>query len=64
MSFSMDSFINYLKGTKEELKHVAWPTQRQTVVYTALVVGISIVVALFLGFFDFVFSRGIDWFLK
>ncbi len=60
----MESFINYLKETKEEMKHVAWPTQRQAIVYTALVVGISILAALFLGIFDFAFTRGIDWFLK
>ena len=60
----MDSFINYLKGTREELRHIAWPTQHQVLIYTSLVVGISIVVALFLGLFDFIFTNGLDWFLK
>ena len=60
----MSRFINYLKDTFAELKHVSWPTNKQSVVHTALVFGISIVIALFLGFFDFLFSRGLDWFLK
>ena len=60
----MTQFINYLKDTMAELKHVSWPTNKQTVVYTVLVVVISIIVGLYIGAFDFVFSRGIDWFLK
>ena len=60
----MSQFINYLKDTKNELKHISWPTQKQSIVYTALVVGISIVISLFVGLFDFVFSRGLDWFIK
>ncbi len=60
----MSQFINYLKDTYAELKHVSWPTNKQSVVYTALVIGISIIVALFVGLFDFVFSKGLDWFVK
>ncbi len=60
----MTNFINYLKDTFAELKHVSWPTNKQSVVYTVLVIVISIVVGLYIGAFDFVFSRGIDWFLK
>lgn len=60
----MNHFINYLKDTFTELGHVSWPTQRQSVVYTVLVVVISILVALYVGLFDFVFSRGLDWFVK
>lgn len=60
----MSRFIDYLKDTKEEVGRVSWPTQRQAVVYTALVVGISIVVAIYLAAFDFVFSYALDWFIK
>ncbi len=60
----MSQFINYLKDTFSELKHVSWPTQRQSIVYSALVIVISIVVALFVGLFDSIFSRGLDWFVK
>ncbi len=60
----MSRFINYLKDTVAELKHVSWPTNKQSVVYTALVIVVSIIVALFVGLFDFVFSRGLDWFIK
>jgi preprotein translocase SecE subunit len=49
----------YLKETRGELRHVAWPTQAQTVVYTVLVALISIGIALYLGFFDFLFTTGL-----
>ena len=54
------SFIDYLRETKGELKHVSWPTRRQTIVYTAIVVLISIIVAYFLGVFDFIFKIGLE----
>lgn len=60
----MDTFINYLKDTVAEMKHVSWPTNKQSVVYTILVVVISIIVSLYIGLFDFIFQRGLDWFVK
>ncbi len=50
------SFIQYLKDTKAEMKHISWPTKKQTIIYTALVIGISIFVAAYLGVFDFVYT--------
>ncbi len=61
---SMSQFINYLKDTQTELKHVSWPTHRQSIIYTVLVVVISIVVALFVGLADFGFTKALDWFIK
>ncbi len=60
----MNNFINYLKDTVAELKHVSWPTNSQSVIYTVLVIIISIVVSLYIGLFDFLFQRGLDWFVK
>ena len=56
----MDSLLGYLKDTKGELKHVSWPTQRQTIIFTVLVIVISILTALYLGFFDYVFTTLLD----
>jgi preprotein translocase SecE subunit len=53
------SFIQYLKDTRGELHHVAWPTRVQTVVFTILVIMISILISLYLGFFDFLFTTGL-----
>lgn len=60
----MTQFIDYLKETQEEVKRVSWPTRKQAIVYTALVVGISVVIGLYAGIFDFVFSRALDWFIR
>lgn len=53
-------FTQYLKDTRGELNHVAWPTQKQTLVYTILVAAISIGVAIYLGAFDFVFTSALS----
>ncbi len=60
----MSRFIDYLKDTKDEVGHVSWPTQKQAVTYTALVIGISVVLSLFLALFDFIFSYALDWFIQ
>lgn len=58
------SFIQYLKDTQGELRHVAWPTRLQTIVYTILVAIISIAVSLYLGLFDYLFTTGLARFLQ
>ena len=54
------SFIQYLKDPRSELRHVAWPTRMQTILYTVIVVLLSIFVALYLGLFDFIFTTGLS----
>ena len=56
--------IQYIKDTQGELRHVAWPTRIQTIVYTVLVVLISIGVSLYLGLFDYLFTTGLARFLQ
>ncbi|MBI5457563.1 preprotein translocase subunit SecE [Candidatus Kaiserbacteria bacterium] len=58
------SFIQYIKDTQGELRHVAWPTRLQTIVYTILVALISIGVSLYLGLFDYIFTTGLARFLQ
>jgi len=57
----MSNLSNYFKATVAEMKQVSWPSQRQALVYTFLVIILSVFVALFLGLFDFLFSRGVDF---
>lgn len=52
-------FFQYLRDTKGELRYVAWPTRMQTIVYTVLVIALSIFVALYLGLFDYIFTSGL-----
>jgi preprotein translocase subunit SecE len=52
----MNRLIEYIKATRAEMKHVRWPTRKQAVVLTILIISVSLVTAIFLGFFDFIFS--------
>ena len=60
----MEHFTNYLKDTFAELSHVSWPTQKQAIIYTALVIGLSAFVGLYTGLFDAIFARGLNWFIQ
>lgn len=46
----------YFKETRAEMKHVSWPTRKQAILYTVVVIIISLGTSAYLGFFDFVFS--------
>ena len=59
MTKNMAGFVQYLKDTQGELRHVAWPTRLQTIVYTVLVALISVGIALYLGLFDYIFTTAL-----
>ena len=52
----MARVIEYIKETRAEMKHVPWPTRKQAIVFTAVVIAVSLLTALYLGLFDFVFT--------
>lgn len=52
----MSAIGDYLRETRTELRHVAWPTRTQTIVYTVLVAAISVGIAAYLGLFDYIFT--------
>lgn len=54
------SLSTYITETKAEIKHVAWPTRKQAISYTLIVIAISVATAFILGFFDFIFSLGLE----
>lgn len=53
----------FLKEVKVELKKVNWPTRKQTIKYTLIVIGVSFAVAIFLGGLDSIFTWLISKFL-
>ncbi|MEK7113710.1 MAG: preprotein translocase subunit SecE [Patescibacteria group bacterium] len=59
----MSKITEYLKETKTELKHVIWPNRRQTIMYTLIVVILSVLIAYLLGVFDFAFLKGLERFI-
>jgi preprotein translocase subunit SecE len=46
----------YIRQAWEEIKKVSWPTKKETINYTYLVIGVSIAVALYLGTLDYIFN--------
>jgi len=48
--------IEYLKHVRAELRHVSWPSRRQTISYTIAVIAVSLVVAVYLGLLDYFFE--------
>lgn len=48
----------YLKDSYFEMKHVTWPTRKELKQHTILVIAMSLAVATFLGFCDYVLNIG------
>lgn len=54
---------NLFKDASSEIKKITWPTRKETIKYTLIVIGMSVVVASLLGFFDFVFLKFMNKFI-
>ena len=52
-------FWQFLKEARVELKKVSWPTRKELIGSTTIVVVVSIIAGLFLGVLDFVFFRSV-----
>ena len=50
----------YFKEVRAEMRHVSWPTRRQAIVYTAVVIGVSLATATYLGLWDYIFTAVIQ----
>lgn len=50
------SIIRFLREVKIEMKRVNWLKKKQVINYTIAVVALSLVVGIYLGALDFVFS--------
>ncbi len=53
----------YFKEVKVEMNKVNWPTRTETINYTLVVVGVSIVISAYLGALDFLFTSVLNFFL-
>ncbi|MEI8343821.1 MAG: preprotein translocase subunit SecE [Candidatus Moraniibacteriota bacterium] len=52
----MNKAVQFFQEARAELMKVNWPTRKQTLNYTVLVVAVSVAVALFLGGLDSFFA--------
>ncbi len=51
-----DKIISFFKEVGLETKKVNWPTKKETIKYTVATIAITIVIAIFLGGLDFIFT--------
>ena len=56
--------VAFLKETREELKKVVWPGREQIIRSTIIVILLSLIVGVFLGGLDFVFTKLIEIVIK
>jgi preprotein translocase subunit SecE len=49
--------FDFFKNVKGEMSHVVWPTRKQTIVFTIVVILISIGIAYYMGLFDYIFTQ-------
>lgn len=49
--------ITFLREVRSELRKVAWPSRRETMNLTVVVIALSVVVGLFLGGVDYIFQE-------
>jgi len=57
--------MKFLKEVKAELAKVTWPPKERVFLYTAIVIIISIFVAYYMSFFDYLFLKyGVAHFIR
>lgn len=56
--------VNFVREVVAELKKVTWPTRKDTVKLTSVVIAISILVGAFIGGLDFVLLKITSFFFK
>jgi preprotein translocase subunit SecE len=49
--------LKFFKEAKAELKKVVWPTKQQVINLTLIVIGVSSLLAAFLGGLDYIFAQ-------
>jgi len=60
----MNKIITFLQEAKEELKKVIWPSRRELIKLSAIVITVTFVVGFYLGGLDALFSRGIQLLIR
>jgi preprotein translocase subunit SecE len=60
----MTTPVSFLRETQEELRKVTWPTSQEIIRLTGVVIGVSLLVGLFIGSLDFIFTKLLSLFLK
>lgn len=60
---AQNALSQYLKGVRSELSHIVWPTRKETIRLTSLVIGGSVAIGVLLALFDFLANKGLEYLL-
>ncbi|MFZ6034543.1 MAG: preprotein translocase subunit SecE [Patescibacteria group bacterium] len=55
---------NFTGDVMDELKKVTWPTRRDTVRLTTIVIGVSLIIGLYIGIIDILLAKGLEFVTK
>jgi preprotein translocase subunit SecE len=55
--------VRYFKQTRAELRKVTWPARDEAIRLTAIVLGVTVAMAAFLGLLDYLFTLGFGLFI-
>jgi len=51
---------NFATDIVEELKKVSWPSRKETIRLTTIVIGISLIIGFYLGIIDILLAKGLE----
>lgn len=56
--------LTFFEETRAELKKVTWPKRQEVIRLTTVVIGVSVIVGLYIGGLDFVFTKLLQFIIK
>lgn len=59
----INRLIDYIKSSRLELKYVNWPSRKNTIRFTLLVIAVSAIITIFLGSLDILFQFILEKFI-
>ncbi len=48
----------------DELKKVSWPSRKETIRLTSVVLGVSLIIGLYVGIIDILLAKGLEFLTK
>ncbi|RPI89683.1 MAG: preprotein translocase subunit SecE [Spirochaetales bacterium] len=64
MKETWEKILQFFREVRVEIKKVTWPTRKETLASTVVVLITTFIIAAFLGIMDFLLSTGVEQILK
>ncbi|MEK7632808.1 MAG: preprotein translocase subunit SecE [Patescibacteria group bacterium] len=56
--------VKYFREARMELEKVSWPTRKETIMYSTIVLVLSLATAAFIGVLDLGLSKGLEFLIS